>query len=74
MRAGGRLATPRLLALFAAAVGLMAALPFLVPLSPCLVFGWGPFPRLGVAGGGIVLPGETIEEKAKFILCVGPKQ
>jgi putative MATE family efflux protein len=24
----------------------------LVPLSPCLIFGWGPFPRLGIAGGG----------------------
>jgi putative MATE family efflux protein len=24
----------------------------LVPLSPALIFGWGPFPRLGIAGGG----------------------
>jgi putative MATE family efflux protein len=24
---------------------------FLVPLSPCLIFGWGPFPKLGIAGG-----------------------
>src|SRR5881392_1023104 len=23
----------------------------LIPLSPCLIFGWGLFPRLGVAGG-----------------------
>ncbi|MFZ3238428.1 MAG: MATE family efflux transporter [Stellaceae bacterium] len=23
----------------------------LLPLSPCLILGWGPFPRLGVAGG-----------------------
>lgn len=27
----------------------------LVPLSPCLIFGWGPFPALGVVGGGIAL-------------------
>jgi putative MATE family efflux protein len=24
----------------------------LVPLSPCLIFGFGPFPALGIAGGG----------------------
>ena len=27
----------------------------LVPLSPCLIFGLGPFPALGVAGGGLAM-------------------
>jgi putative MATE family efflux protein len=27
----------------------------LVPLSPCLIFGWGPLPRLGIAGGAYAL-------------------
>jgi putative MATE family efflux protein len=27
----------------------------LVPLSPCLIFGWGPFPKLGIAGGAASL-------------------
>jgi putative MATE family efflux protein len=37
------------------AVVICAGTVFLVPLSPCLIFGWGPFPRLGVAGGGTAI-------------------
>src|SRR5258708_9407543 len=28
---------------------------FLVPISPLLIFGFGPFPALGVSGGGVTL-------------------
>jgi putative MATE family efflux protein len=32
-----------------------AGVAFLVPVSPCLIFGIGPFPALGIAGGGAAL-------------------
>jgi putative MATE family efflux protein len=47
IRGTGNMVVPALIS-----VGLTVVL---VPLSPCLIFGWGPFPRLGVAGGGVAL-------------------
>ena len=37
-----------------AAINLGGAL-LLVPISPCLIFGWGPFPALGIVGAGWAL-------------------
>jgi putative MATE family efflux protein len=37
------------------AVVTCAGTVMLIPLSPCLILGWGPFPRLGVAGGGTAI-------------------
>ncbi len=43
IRGTGNMAVP--------AVVTCAGALILLPLSPCLILGWGPFPRLGIAGG-----------------------
>ena len=47
IRGTGNMAVPAIVNCMGAAV--------LIPLSPCLIFGWGPFPRLGIAGGAIAV-------------------
>jgi putative MATE family efflux protein len=36
-------------------VAICVGFALLVPLSPLLIFGWGPVPALGIAGGGIAV-------------------
>jgi len=47
LRGAGNVRVPALVTLAGAII--------LVPLSPILIFGWGPFPRLGIAGGGVAV-------------------
>jgi putative MATE family efflux protein len=47
IRGTGNMAVPAAITCLGAAA--------LIPLSPCLIFGWGPFPRLGVAGGAVAV-------------------
>ncbi len=49
IRGTGNMITPAIVTCAGAAV--------LIPLSPCLIFGWGPFPRLGIAGGAVAFVG-----------------
>ena len=47
IRGTGNMAVP--------AVVTCAGAALLIPLSPCLIFGWGPFPRLEIAGGAVAV-------------------
>ena len=47
LRGAGNVKVPGLIILGGAAL--------LVPLSPALIFGWGPLPALGVAGAGVAV-------------------
>jgi putative MATE family efflux protein len=47
IRGTGNMVVPAAVTIFGAVL--------LVPLSPALIFGWGPLPRLGIAGGAIAV-------------------
>lgn len=47
IRGTGSMAVPAMVTL--------AGTAMLIPLSPVLIFGWGPFPAFGIAGGAIAL-------------------
>src|SRR5688572_29891118 len=47
VRGTGNMAVPAIVTCAGAAI--------VIPLSPCLIFGWGPFPQLGIAGGALAM-------------------
>jgi putative MATE family efflux protein len=51
IRGGGNMWVP--------SVAICVGVVLLVPLSPCLIFGLGPFPALGIAGAGVAVVATT---------------
>lgn len=58
IRGTGNMAVPALVTCAGVAV--------LIPISPFLIFGWGPFPRLGVAGGAVAVLAYYVAGSAAF--------
>ena len=47
----------------------------LVPLSPLLIFGFGPIPAMGIAGGGVALVLYNLVRRAgaRLVRALGPQ-
>ncbi len=63
IRGGGDMLAPSLAVCFGVLL--------LVPLSPCLIFGVGPFPELGVAGAGLAVVTTTALTAAALAVYIG---
>jgi len=46
--------------MFVPSMAICLGVVLLIPLSPCLIFGIGPFPAMGIAGGGAAVIATTV--------------